>query len=395
MTLSDFKVIVIGAGIGGLAAALALRARGADVTVCEQAPAITEVGAGLQVTPNGLAVLRALGLEAALSRDAVQAAAVVLRDHSDGAEVLRLDLARLAAGQRYCFIHRADLIGCLADAARAAGVRILTGRRAETVAPGLRPDVTFADGARMEADLVVGADGLHSRARRALGEAGRPFFTGQVAWRATVDVDGDIAPEASVFMGPGRHLVTYPLRGGRMINLVAVQERAGWTAEGWHHEGRADDLRAAFADFGGAAAGLLARVGPVGIWGLYRHDVADCWQRDGVAILGDAAHPTLPFMAQGANLALEDAWVLADCLAGAGRRDEGLAAYQQRRAARARRVVAAAGGNAWKYHLRPPLRGAAHLALRVGGRIAPGRMVRQFDWIYGHDVTAGGGRGRG
>lgn len=395
MSLDGKTVAVIGAGIGGLAAALALRARGAEVTVLEQAPEISEVGAGLQISPNGVAVLRALGLEEGLAGPAVRAQAVVLRDHARGGEVLRLDLVRHAPDLAYYFVHRADLVDLLAEAARRAGVRLRLLQRVERVLPadepGARPAMVLASSTRVEADLIVGADGLHSRARVALNGADDPFFTRQVAWRAVVPNDCGMGPEAHLFMGPGRHMVCYPLRRGAAVNIVAVQERARWAAEGWHHGDSPDRLRAAFADFSGLAGALLGRVKEVALWGLFRHPVAPRWQGGGVAILGDAAHPTLPFMAQGANLALEDAWVLAEEVARTGSLAEGLAAYQRRRHPRAARVIAAANSNAWKYHLRPaPLRGAAHLALRLGGALAPGRMVRQFDWIYRHDVTAGG-----
>lgn len=389
MKLDGQNTLILGGGIAGLTAALCLRRHGADVTVLEQAAEISEVGAGLQISPNGVAVLRALGLEAALARDAVRARAVVLRDHARAGEVLRLDLARLAADQRYYFVHRADLIGQLAAAARKAGVKLRLLQQVQDVEAAPDPIVHLPGGATMTADLVVGADGLHSRARAALGGAVEPFFTGQAAWRAVVPADPGVPAEATVHMGPGRHMVSYPLRGGTLVNIVAVEERAAWVAEGWHHQDDPDNLRAAFADFTGPAAGLLGRVHEVGHWGLFRHPVADRWHAGRLAILGDAAHPTLPFMAQGANMALEDAWVLADSLAQGETMEQGLAAYQARRRDRVVRVIAAANGNAWKYHLRStPLRRAAHLALKLGGAIAPGRMVHQFDWIYGHDVTA-------
>jgi len=388
--LEGRSITVIGGGIGGLAAALCLRRHGAEVTVLEQAEEIAEVGAGLQISPNGAAVLRALGLEEVLARDAVRGRAVVLRDYAQGAEVLRLDLARQGGGRPYYFTHRADLIGLLADAARAEGVRLRLLQRVAHVEPGATPVIHLASGASLTPDLVIGADGLHSRARAALNGADRPFFTRQVAWRAVVPNALGLPPEAQLFMGPGRHLVTYPLRGGTDVNIVAVQEREAWAEEGWHHADAPDNLRAAFADFGGTARDLLAAVESVRLWGLFRHPVAPCWHKGAVAILGDAAHPTLPFMAQGANMALEDAWVLADALAQAESVEAGLAAYQARRRDRVVRVVATANGNARKYHLRSaPVRGAAHLALRLAGRVAPGAMLRQFDWIYGHDVTAG------
>lgn len=389
MSLRGQKITVIGAGIGGLAAALCLRARGAEVTVLEQAEAITEVGAGLQITPNGVAVLRALGLEDGLAAEAVRAGAVVLRDHADGAAVLRLDLQRHAPDLAWYLVHRSDLIDLLATAARAAGVQVRLLQRVESVETGPEPVLHLASGAVLRPGLAIGADGLHSKLRAALNGADAPFFTGQVAWRAVVPNDLDLGPEAQLFMGPGRHLVAYPLRRGTAVNIVAVQERDGWADEGWSHGDDPDNLRAAFDGFGGTARRLLDRVGTVGLWGLFRHPVAARWHREGVAILGDAAHPTLPFMAQGANLALEDAWVLARCLDRAERPCDGLARYQDLCRGRAARVIAAANGNAWKYHLRAaPVRRAAHLALRLGGAAAPGRMVRRLDWLYRHDVTA-------
>ncbi|MRU13985.1 monooxygenase [Roseovarius sp. A21] len=387
MSLDGKKCLVVGAGIGGLAVARALALRGAEVTVLEQADAIREVGAGLQISPNGFAVLRALGLADALRAAGVQGEAVSLRDYRKG-EVARLDLGRLDS-RDYYFLHRADLIEVLAEGARTAGVRIRLLQRVERVEPGPRPAVHLSNGAVLEADLVVGADGLHSKARQALNGTVAPFFTRQVAWRAVVPNDEGRGPEARVHMGPMRHVVSYPLRDRRLLNVVAVQERAAWTAESWSQKDDPMVLRAAFEDFGPEVQDILARIDEVYLWGLFRHPVASNWHGQGMAILGDAAHPTLPFMAQGACMALEDAWALADCMAGEGPMEARLARYQARRAERAKRVVDAASGNAWKYHLSfPPLRWAAHGVIRAGGRLAPERMMRQFDWIYGYDVTA-------
>ncbi|WP_293573123.1 FAD-dependent monooxygenase [Phaeobacter sp.] len=389
MELNDQNITIIGAGIGGLAAALAFAQRGAKVTVLEQAEAISEVGAGLQISPNGLAVLRALGLADDIAWSSPRARAVVLRSHQKGREVLRLDLDQYSPGQNFHFVHRADLIDILASAARRRGVRVRLLQKVDRVLPGDKPMVYLANGAQCGGDLVVGADGVHSHAHQALNGASKPWFTGQVAWRALVPNTAGLPAEAQVFMGPGKHLVTYPLRDGNLVNIVAVQERRAWAEESWHIEDDPDNLRQAFAEFGGAAAELLAEVDQVALWGLFRHPVAERWHQGRLAILGDAAHPTLPFMAQGANLALEDAWVLAESLRRASTTAEGLALYQTRRRDRAARIVQAANGNAWKYHLRQPLAWPAHQILRLGGRYAPERMVRQFDWIYGHDVTGG------
>ncbi|PVA09222.1 monooxygenase [Pelagivirga sediminicola] len=375
MDLSTLNIAVIGAGIGGLAAARACALRGARVTLHEQAGEVTEVGAGLQISPNGFAVLRGLGLGAAVEAAGIRADVVALHDYRRG-PVVRLDLTRLES-RDYWFLHRADLIALLHDGAVAAGAEI-------------RLNARITDPAALDADLVIGADGLHSVLRAQLNGTLAPFFTRQVAWRAVVPHDGSRAAEARVHMAPQRHLVSYPLRGGGWLNLVAVEERANWSEESWSAEGDPDDLRARFADFGDAAQNMLKRVTKVGKWGLFRHPVAPVWAEGRFALLGDAAHPTLPFMAQGASLALEDAWVLADALAAAPDMAAALAAYPARRAGRAARVVDAASANAWKYHLGfKPLRLAAHTALRLGGAVAPTRMMRQFDWIYGHDVTGG------
>ncbi|WP_425070597.1 FAD-dependent monooxygenase [Sagittula sp. S175] len=389
MELDGLKVAVVGAGIGGLAAALCLRTRGADVLVLEQAEAIREVGAGIQVSPNGMKVLRALGLAEDLRARTVGGRAVVLRDYR-GAQVLRMELSALEDAGDYRFVHRADIIELLAGAARDRGVKIRLLQKATEVVPGAPARVVLCHGDHVEADLVVGADGLHSVLRPVLNGSAAPFFTGQVAWRAVVPNVVDHPPEAWVHMGPGRHVVSYPLRGGEMVNLVAVEERRGWVEEGWAQVDDAANLRAAFAAFRGPVTRLISEVEQPGLWGLFRHPVAQTWHGTGVALLGDAAHPTLPFLAQGANMALEDAWALGAAVGAEGL--GGLARYQDWRRDRVARVIAAANGNAWKYHLRNPLvRGVAHMGLGLVGRLAPEKMLRQFDWVYGYDVTRLGG----
>ncbi|MFC4668447.1 FAD-dependent monooxygenase [Seohaeicola nanhaiensis] len=364
-------VAILGAGIGGMAAAVALAQGGARVRVIEQAPALTEVGAGLQISPNGMVVLERLGVT---SEGAVQSEGTELRDGRAGRLVLRLGPP--AAGPTWYF-HRADLLAQLASRAQALGVTVELGRQAVAV-DAEAGQVTFADGSSETAQVFIGADGARGVSRGAINGAARPRFTGQVAWRALVPGQGEQAV-AQLWMGPGRHVVIYPLRGGALLNIVAVEERRDWTEESWRREGDPDELRARFAGFGGVVRSALARVETAHLWALHLHPVAERWYRGRAALLGDAAHPTLPFLAQGACLALEDAWTLAACLGNGS----GFARYEALRKDRAKAVVAEAGRNAWRFHLRAPMRQVAQLVLRLGGaRVAP-----DFAWVHGYDVT--------
>lgn len=384
------KVVVLGAGVAGLAVARALAMRGAAVTVLEQAEAIREVGAGLQISPNGARVLRALGYGEALEASGPRTQAVVLRDGVTGTSVARLPMARLRPQSEYRVLHRARLIEMLADGARAAGVEIRLLQKVQQVNLGAhRPQITTAFGTQIEADLLIGADGLHSHTRSALNGDVAPFFTHQVAWRALIPCEADAPPVSEVFMGPGRHLVSYPLGQG-LRNIVAVEERARWVEESWNLRDDSLTLHAAFDGFCPRVRGWLDQVDAPYLWGLFRHPVAARWHGNGAVLLGDAAHPTLPFLAQGANLALEDAWLLAEALAQIPDEGEALAAYQALRAPRCSAVVEAANRNAHNFHLTGVTRTVAHMGLRMLSRVAPEKLVGRFDWIYGYDATSQG-----
>jgi salicylate hydroxylase len=356
--LQGREVHVAGAGVAGLAVAAALAQRGAQVTVFEQAPTLRPVGAGLQISPNGAAVLAALGVEVS----GRESHAVELRDHAMGARVLRLDLRARRYGQPFLLVHRADLIAALEARAQALGVRLELGARVEATA--------------LDAPLVIAADGVKSTLRGALNAAKEPFFTRQVAWRAVIAEDPSAVPEARVYMGPGRHLVTYPLAGGRR-NIVAVEERAEWVEEDWDLADDPASLRQAFKGFAPEVQGWLQQVKTVKLWGLFRHEVAARWQDGRRVLIGDAAHPTLPFLAQGANLALEDALLLARHLE-ASEQGAALEAFEAVRRPRVSSAIETANGNARNYHLSHPLmRGTAHTGL----------MLRRFDWLYGFDPS--------
>ena len=383
------QITVLGAGVAGLTVARALALRGAEVTVLEQAEAIREVGAGLQISPNGARVLHALGLGEVLAKAGPQAEAVELIDGETETLVARLDLARHRPGAEYRFLHRARLIDLLAEGAREAGVHIRLLQKIDAVdLSGPKPRLTTHQGATIECDFLVGADGLHSVLRKALNGDAAPFFTHQVAWRALVPAREDEPNRAQVFMGPGRHLVSYPLGFG-LRNIVAVVERPEWHDEGWSLPGDPADLRAAFARFGGPVPDWLAQVESVGVWGLFRHPVAAHWQDGRRVLIGDAAHPTLPFLAQGAVMAIEDAWMLAACLDADADQVAALARFQALRAPRCQQIVEAANANARNYHLRGPTRAVAHAGLRAVSRMAPTRLIERFAWLYDYDpITA-------
>jgi salicylate hydroxylase len=382
------EVTVLGAGIAGLAVARALALRGASVTVLEQAEAIREVGAGVQVSPNGGRVIAALGLEEAFRAVSLRSEAAQLLDGVTGGQVALLPMG----GAEYRLAHRAALIEVLATGARAAGVKIRLLQRVEEIdLTQERPVLTLATGARLETDLVIGADGLHSKLRAALnGGPQVPFFTNQICWRAIIPADTGAPARAQVFMGAGKHIVSYPLAAG-LRNIVAVEERNRWVEESYALKDDSMTLRAAFEDFCPQVQGWLDQVDAPWLWGLFRHEVAENWGRampSGAAvILGDAAHPTLPFLAQGASMGLEDAWVLADLFAQFDDA-EAIARYQSTRRPRCTRIVAAANSNARNYHLTGISRAIGHLGLRAISRFAPQKLVQRYDWVYTHDVTA-------
>ena len=398
MHLAGRRIAVVGGGIGGLAAATALAQRGARVRLFEQAPALGEVGAGLQIAPNGVAVLEALGLRAAAERHASVPEAVELVDHRGGEAVARVPLGRTIVarhGQPYWQFHRADLLGVLAAGAADAGVEFRLGARVEAAKPAPAGVLLrLAGGETSEAEVVVGADGVRSPLRAAhLGPA--PVrFTGHVAWRSLVSADRAPAclrrPVTRVTMGPGRHLVSYPLRGGAIVNVVAVEERAAWAEEGWNLADDPENLRRAFAGWGGPAGELLAAVEACWLWGLFDHAPLRRWVSGRLVLLGDACHPMLPFLAQGATMALEDAWVLGRCLDIDPDPLRALTAYEALRRPRATRVQRAAARSGRLYHLGPGLRGPAQAGLRLIGGVAPGLLAGRFDWLFGHDVTTTG-----
>ncbi len=384
------KVGVIGGGIGGLSAALSLLATGADVHVYERARALGEIGAGVQVSPNASRVLHGLGLADALARTGVRPLAWHQRRWDGGRTLLRTPLAgplEARFGFPHYQMHRADLLAALAEAIPPHRVHLghrLTGFTDH----GDRVEARFAHGERVDVDVLVGADGIHSPVRQALFGPDRPRFTGCVAYRGLVPADRlrglDLEVTAQLWLGPGRHFVHYFVRERRLVNFVAVIERETWTRESWTDRGDLAEALAAFDGWHPQVRTMLAAVDETFVWALFDRAPLDRWSRGRVTLLGDACHPMLPFMAQGAAQAVEDGATLAGCLTRADV-PEALEAYQRLRIPRTARLQGMSAANKTRFHLPdgPPQRDR-------DAEMATGTTDWSLDavaWIYGHDAT--------
>lgn len=315
---SPLNVVVVGAGIGGLAATLALRAIGAHVEVHEQARTLARVGAGLQLAPNATAALRGLRLLDRVRAVAFRPEAWCSFNAFDGALDVRVPLGddiERQYGSPYLHVHRGDLHDVLVAAVgdvnlnhRVIGVDAHPGRMV----------VAFAGGDTTTADVVIGADGVHSMVRETLFGATEATFSGLVAYRGIAPRDRvpDVAPIAAKWWGEDRHLVHYWVSAGRELNFVAAVPEPSWDEESWAAEGRTEDLLNALDGFAESARLVAGAASTPMRSALYDRDPLPEWGRGRTALLGDACHPMLPFMAQGAGMALEDAALLARCLHG-------------------------------------------------------------------------------
>jgi salicylate hydroxylase len=390
-------IFVAGAGIGGLTASLALAAKGFRVVVLEKAERLEEIGAGLQLSPNASRVLVGLGLQPRLAPRAVTPDTLSLMSVQSSGEVARLPLGETTAvgdGAPYWVMHRADLQAALqAEVKEHHDIELRLGSQFEDVATHAKGlTVVQRSGMKRQQELalaLIGADGIWSAVRHHLFPELQPQFSGLIAWRGTLEASQLPREYASrgvqLWMGPNAHLVAYPISGARQINIVAVVPGT-WNRPGWSAVGDGNELRSAFATprWPGPARMMIAAVDDWRKFALFTVPDAGEWTQGSIALLGDSAHAMLPFAAQGAGMAIEDAAVLARCLA-ESQNDGGpaiataLERYARERRPRVARVQRTAKRNGRIYHLSGPAALARDLAIKAMGG---SRLLARHSWVY-------------
>ena len=390
------RVLVAGGGIGGLTAALALLRMGCDVVVCEQAQELKELGAGLQLAANGTRALYALGIGEELKALSCEAESKEIRIWNSGERWKLHDLGKASVeryGYPYLTVYRPDLLSVLERAVRRAspgairlGAKCVGFEQTEESVT-----VRLEDGKALKADVLVGADGVHSCVRQGLFGPDRPEFTGVVAWRGVVPMD-ELPPHmvrmvGTNWVGPGGHVVHYPLRGGKVMNFVGALERSDWRVESWSARGTPEELKADFAGWHDDVHALIRNIPIPYKWALMVRAPMERWTIGRVSLLGDACHSMVPFLAQGANMAIEDGYILARALTESDADlPAGLLKYERARRDRTRRAVEGSAANIQRFHnkaLADPAKAREYVSREWAG--AP--VAERYEWLFQYDVT--------
>ncbi|WP_297721356.1 FAD-dependent monooxygenase [Limnohabitans sp. Rim8] len=388
------RIAIAGAGIGGLTTALSLLAQGFEVDVYEQASQLGELGAGLQISPNGSRVFRDLGLEEALQTCVSPARGKEIRMWNTGQRWKLFDLgddclARF--GAPYWMVHRGDLHRVLLTAFEQRSSRPvrLNARVVEAHLTAAGVSFQLNDGSVHEADGLLAADGVHSVLREQLLGEDKAQFTGLLAWRGLVPVDripADLQkPVGTNWVGPGAHVITYPVRAGQLMNVVGIIEREGWHSESWTEPGTHDELLRDFGHWHADVRDLMRQIEQPFKWALVGREPQKGWAQGAICLLGDAAHPTLPFLAQGANMAIEDAAVMARCLAKYESPAAAFARFEALRWQRTADIVNRSRDNALRFH-NPQLSDAGKAIDYVTSEWEPEKVRRRYDWLFEYDA---------
>ena len=386
---------IVGAGLGGLTAALALLRSGVDVDVFEQAHALGDVGAGLQLSANATRCLFSLGLEAALYRIAVLPEGKQVRLWQSGETKKLFDLGQQSVrdyGFPYLMLHRADLHAVLVESIRKVkpSALRLDARCLGTSQNDAHAKLQLENGPSSGYDLVIGADGVHSRVRASLGHTDSALFTGCVAWRGLIPMQHlPVHMRARVgtnWIGPGAHVVTYPVRGGELLNFVGIVERSDWKTESWNTPGTRQECAADFAGWHEDVRLLIDNIGQPYKWALMSREPLQHWSAGRVSLLGDACHPTLPFLAQGAAMAIEDALVLA-CAVAAQPLDlpAALLRYERCRIERTSRIVQGAISAGRRFH-NPELADAERARAYVEREWSEDKVRNTYHWLFEYNA---------
>jgi salicylate hydroxylase len=388
------RILIAGAGIGGLTAALALLQHNHEVQLYEQATELKEVGAGVQLSANGTRILIALGLHAAMEQIVCEPAGKEIRLWNTGQTWPLFDLGETSVaryGAPYWMVHRGDFHAALRDAVqRAAPDAIRTGAAVtgfNQTATGIT--LHLASGEHIQGDALIGADGVHSAIRQHMFGAGRAQFTGIMAWRGLISMQRLPAHLQRLvgtnWNGRGGHVVTYPLRRGELMNFVGALERNDWQIESWTERGTIEECAHDFADWHQDIQTMIHAIDTPYKWALLGREPLPSFSTGRATLLGDAAHPTLPFLAQGANMALEDGIILARCLEQHANIPTALHHYEAARLTRTAAIVRGSNDNAKRFH-NPALTQAATASAYIDREWTPEKVRDRYDWLYDYDA---------